>query len=352
MIFMITASKKFSKLFIAGVVAVLFVTIAGVIKSQFVVAGQLEVTEEFATIVRSGRETIVQDKIELQDGDFIKISPYGRSQIKLKDSTNIRLESGTEFVIDDISYSGNKIKNALFTLIQGKAWSLVGNVVEGGRFSIQTDTAIASTNGGSFNAYRRLYRTSEYYTSGNTLIVSLKDQTQEKTISQGQLMILFDADLQNSFNIGSSPAPDEYINGWIRTNIELDQEFCSTNPNIPACDPSSYTPIPTIEPTPLPSLSQPLAPDKTQSTANLMELSLTTDPNSAPGQKAVVKVTAKFADGTFQDVTNMVAWEQNPVLGEFTADRFIPKETGTVKIKALMRDRVSNEVEIVVHPQD
>lgn len=347
---MITTAKKFPKLLIAGIAAVFIVVATGIIKSQSIIVGQLEVTEEFATVVRNNKETTIQDKTELQDGDLVKISPYGRAQIHLKDSTIIRLESGTELVINDVSYSGNRIKNALFTLIQGKAWSLIGSVTEEGKFSIQTDTAIASTNGGSFNAYRRLYRTSEFYTNKNTLIVSLKDHDQEKTISQGQFMILFDRDLQNSFNIGSSLAPDEYINGWIRTNLEYDQELCDTNPNIPACDPNSYTPIPTIEPTPVPSLSQPLEPDKTQSTANLVELTLTADPNSAPGQKAVVKVIAKFADGTFEDVTNMVAWQQEPILGEFTQDRFVPKKTGTVKIKAYMRDRVSNEVEIVVHP--
>ena len=312
--------------------------------------GQITPTDGSATITRQSKSQTISTTNKLFKGDSIKVAPYAEAEIVLKGNTVLRLESGTEMRIEDIKFTGNSLKSAKIKLIKGKIWTNLGTISKDTQYIVQTDNSQIRSSVGSMNVTRRVLRSTEYYVHHGTGEVTVPTSEDSRIVSQGQSLIVHDINPLASLTIGSSQPPDRFINGWIRTNFTKDDSICVDNPQTPGCDPAIYTPGPTSVPTPAPVLSEPISTEKPKSKGEIIELSLTADPNSSPGQQAVVKVIAHFNSGQYEDITHIVAWQQQPELGQFTKDRFLPSKAGTVKIMAHYNMRQSNEVEIIIHP--
>lgn len=184
--------------------------------------GNLNLYEGSTSVIRRGKTIEGRTGTGIRPSDVLKIGEDSRVSIILHDGSVIRLEAGSELEVGELTYKGNKLKNGLFRLKFGRAWSKVEPLEPGSSYTVETPSVVAAVRGTSFNV-GYLEKTSKVYTrSGKVLVAVLAKQDLFKQVTDGNFFKLADDDLKNNFEIGPSEAPIDFIDEWIKFNMGED----------------------------------------------------------------------------------------------------------------------------------
>lgn len=355
--------------------------------------GTLRVYKGDAEITHNGQKTNSANGKEVFIKDSLKIAPDSTVAIALKDSSVIRLEAGSEVEIAELSYEGNKIKNAAFKLKTGRLWSRVAPLDKDSHFEVETPTAVAAVAGTSYNTTYRPEITGVYTYKRVVRVSLIHDSAKSTAVKAGELLQMRNSSLQEDFNTGVKPPPDEFFDDWIRFNQAEDDKICREAPTTPGCEeestnspsPSSNTETvttstPTDQPTSqlLRNSFTTLSPSKTpskkptptrQSTSDtssggtiaptptptpkpekkLTSLSLSSSKSQLNLQdKAILKVVATYSDKSTQDISTLASYTQNPSLGTLTGNIFTATKVGTTTIQSNYQGIKSNTLTLAI----
>lgn len=324
--------------------------------------GTLQVYEGGAEVVRDGQPLESKTGTKLKLSDSVKVKPDSRVSIILKGGNVVRVEANSEVEISSLTYEGENIGSAILKLKSGRIWSRVGSVANEGNFQVETPTSVASVRGTSFNT-DYLMNTSAFHSSVNQIEYSLLNIDQVKILPEGMWVMLHDETLVEDFEDEMPmPPPEEFFDDWIEFNEQEDDKICLDDSSTPGCehkrnkeritmqsDMDMSVPTTTMQPTQtkMPTIMKAMTPTPTPTLAPQIQiLTVTADPNSAPGQQAVIKAIAKYSNTTEEDVTTKADWHQDPTLGTFSDNYYKPDKTGVVTIYAEFMGKKSNEVKI------
>lgn len=240
---------------IIGIIVVLSLAIAFFVLAQTAKAsvGNLQVYQGSTEVIREGKSVAGKTGLGIQVNDTLKIAPDSTVAIVLKDSSVVRLEAGSEIEIEELSYQGQKIKQASFKLKFGRLWSRVAPLENGGQFDVETPTVVAAIRGTSFNATYKADLTG-IYVYQKKLTVSLKTG-QSQIVNTGLLLQMKNDKLEEDFLLGPKIPDTSFFDSWIRFNQEEDDKICRENRKTPGCEDYFPQAVPTDSPQPSPTSS-------------------------------------------------------------------------------------------------
>lgn len=307
----------------------------------------------------------------IQAGDVLKVHSGSRVSIILKDGSVVRLEAGSEVAVAKLAYSGNKIKDAELDVKTGRIWSHDQAPGVGGDYKVETPTIVAAVRGTSFNL-DYLGATSTVYVYTHSVNVNLKSNPNSgKEVIAGDIFSISDSNAQSDFDAGPGQAGPEFVDDWVSFNQQQDNALDGANPSpspSPAATstpPTSATstpatgtppalakpslspnPNPAPAPLPLPALQTPAGPSLTALTLTAVSSQVTA------GQATLLKVTAKYSDGSSASVGSQVSWQQTPEIGTIKSPGYFSGVlSGTTKITASLGNVFSNPVSVTVVDQ-
>lgn len=295
----------------------------------------------------------------IKAGDVLKVHQGSRVSIILKDGSVIRLEAGTEVSVAKLVYNGGKIQDAEFDVKTGRLWSHDNPLANGGNYQVETPTVVAAVRGTSYNT-DYLNGTSTIYVYTHSVFVNLKsDPNSTKEVIAGDVFNISDSNAEADFNAGPVQAYPSFIDDWVDFNTKLDAALDgTTSPLAPSPESSSSTPASTTpeaspSPTPAPSLKPTPPPPQAPLGPTVTSLALTVvNPNVTAGQSTLLKVTAKYSDGSSKDAGTLVSWHQSSEIGTIKSPGYFTGVlSGTTDVTALLGTAVSNPVTIIVSGQ-
>lgn len=252
---MISLSNTAHKFFILAIIGLGILILGGLIFLQVASAsvGNLQVYQGSAEIVRDGKTQSGKTGTDVHFKDTIKTPKGATVAIVLKDSSVVRLEAGSEVEIEELSYQGQKIKQASFKLKLGRLWSRVAPLEKDGQFEVETPTVVAAIRGTSFNTTYKAALTG-IYVYQKKLTVSLKTG-QSQTVNTGLLLQMRNDKLEEDFLLGPKMPDASFFDSWIRFNQEEDDRICRENLETPGCEDYFPQPVPTdsLQPSPISS---------------------------------------------------------------------------------------------------
>jgi len=324
------------KLIIAGIAVIILAVIGGFFflsGSANAEVGNLQVFNGSAEIIRGSKHDSGATGTPVELRDRIRVDQGGKVAIILKDNTIIRLEGGSEVEVAELTYQGGKIKDAVFRLTKGRAWSRVQKLQSGSNFEVETPTVTAAVRGTSFNTTFKNQVTGIYVYHHN-VSVTLTQAGGRQDVPSGQLLQMGQNTLVQDFAKGPNTPPDSFFDEWIRFNQAQDDMLCQQRHDIPEdCDESSPTNSqnPKLNnqnnnTTPTNNSPYPNTPNNPTNTTTtpppvtlnqvVVSCAFTNYnyPNSNPDP---CTAKAKYSDGKIVDVTAVAQWSDSPAVGGF-----------------------------------
>ena len=217
--------------------------------------GNIQVFEGNAEIIGGGKTSDAKTGQGVKVKDSIKVSSRSKVSIVLKDSSVIRLDENTEVEVGELTYQGQKIKDATFKLITGRLWSRVAPLEQNGNFEVETPTIVASIRGTSFNT-TYLKEITGVYVDRKKVDVLLKRNSETQIVPEPLVLRMRNENIEEDFKKGPQIPDPKYFDDWIKFNQEEDNKICKDNPQTPGCENEDLSSSPTPSQTPTPSPSQ------------------------------------------------------------------------------------------------
>jgi len=357
-------------LVIAGIVGFLWY------QKAYASLGSLQVYNGSSSLIRDGKVTPGTTGAAVRLHDHLKTADQSRVAIVLKDGSVIRIEANSEVAVDTLSYNGTTLNNAVFTVLSGRLWSHVSPLQTNASFQVETPTTVATVRGTSFNV-DYLNNQSTVYVYRHQVLAALKNAPSvTQQIDQGYFLVLNNDTAKDDLSKGEEPVKPSYIDDWIRFNQAEDDKLdgkATEQANVPtpsfttlAAVPTNTpkpvitpkpTPSPTAKSTPKPTSKPTTSPSPTPtptptSPVVLTKLTLSSDKtNLTVRDSTSFHVTGTYSDGSTQDLSNQVSFNQVPARGTISyPGLFTATSSGDTAITATFQGATTPAITLHIAP--
>ena len=287
---------KVNRLVIVGIVVMLAITgFFFWVQKTSAEIGNIQVYEGNAEIIGDDKTSDAKTGQTVKIKDTIRVSGGSKVAIALKDSSVIRLDENTEVEIGQLSYQGQKIKDATFKLTAGRLWSRVAPLEQNGDFEVETPTVVASVRGTSFNT-TSIQKITGVYVYKKKVDVRLKKINETQTVPESLVLRMRNENIGEDFKKGPQIPDPKYFDDWIKFNQEEDNKICRDNPKTPGCENEdlSLSPTPSQTPTPSPTYFPTVKPTLYKSPFPTQKPTSTPTPKPSPTPTPIPKKVVNF----------------------------------------------------------
>lgn len=288
-------------IFILFIILIIGVAVFLLAKNASAEIGNIQVFQGSAKIITNGKTSDAKTGQSVKIKDSIKVSKDSRVSIILKDSSVIRLDETTEVEVGQLSYQGQKIKNATFKLLTGRLWSRVVPLEQNGNFEVETPTIVATVRGTSFNTTYSPEISGVYVYKRIVGVALKKDLSKTQTVLAEQLLRMQNDKLDEDFTKGPVTPDPSYFDEWIIFNQSEDDKICRDNPRTPGCENYNFQSSPSPVSSPATASSSPMtsyAKPSVKSTTKPSILGTTTTPTPLSTTRSTQSPTSSISTPT------------------------------------------------------